>query len=89
MAPSQTFLKTNFKPAKVIQPFYTGGKVALDQNGRLLVTTLGEDVLITDFETGDELARIEGVSMHTKSWGVPGEEKVANCTCRIWNKLQH
>lgn len=89
MAPSQTSLKTNFKPVKVIQPFYTGGKVALDQNGRLLVTTLGEDVLITDFETGDELARIEGVSMHAKSWGVPSEEKIANCTCRIWNKLQH
>ncbi|KAH8150402.1 uncharacterized protein LAJ45_05613 [Morchella importuna] len=55
-------LKTDFKPSKVIQPFYTGGKVALDRNGRILVTTLGEDVLVTDFETGDELARIEGDS---------------------------
>lgn len=63
MAPLQTMLKTDFKPSKVIQPFYTGGKVALDRNGRILVTTLGEDVLVTDFETGDELARIEGVSM--------------------------
>lgn len=69
MAPSQTSLKTNFKPVKVIQPFYTGGKVALDRSGRILVTTLNEDVLVTDLETGDELARIEGVSMHPKFWG--------------------
>lgn len=69
MAPSQTSLKTNFKPVKVIQPFYTGGKVALDRSGRILVTTLNEDVLITDLETGDELARIEGVSRHAEFLG--------------------
>lgn len=69
MAPSQISLKTNFKPVKVIQPFYTGGKVALDRSGRILVTTLNEDVLITDLETGDELARIEGVSMHAEFRG--------------------
>jgi len=54
-------LKTHFRPEKIIQPFYTGGKVALDQNGRILVTTLDEDVLVTNFETGEELARLEGV----------------------------
>lgn len=55
-------LKTHFRPCQVIQPFYTGGKVSLDQTGRILVTTLDEDVLLTDFESGGELARIEGVS---------------------------
>ncbi|PWW75760.1 WD40 repeat-like protein [Tuber magnatum] len=53
-------LKTYFRPEKIIQPFYTGGKVALDQSGRILTTTLDEDVLITNFETGEELARLEG-----------------------------
>jgi hypothetical protein len=63
MAPPTASLKTHFKPAKVIQPFYTGGAVALDVSGRILVTTLDEDVLLTDFDSGEELARIEGVSM--------------------------
>jgi len=59
MAP--TVLKTTYKPSKVLQSFYTGGKVALSKNGRILVTTLEEDVVITDMQNGHELARIEGV----------------------------
>ncbi|KAF2435238.1 U3 small nucleolar RNA-associated protein 13 [Tothia fuscella] len=52
--------KTTFAPAKVIQPIYTRGSVALSQNGRILATCLDEDVLLTDLRTGEELARIEG-----------------------------
>jgi U3 small nucleolar RNA-associated protein 13 len=44
-----------------IQPIYTGGSVALDQSGRILATTLGEDALLTDLNTGRQLAKIEGV----------------------------
>ena len=54
--------KTTFEPEHTIQPIYTGGSVALDQTGRILATTLGEDALITDLNSGRELARIEGVS---------------------------
>jgi hypothetical protein len=54
--------KTTFEPERTIQPIYTGGSVALDKTGRILATTLGEDVLLTDLNTGRELARIEGVS---------------------------
>lgn len=61
MAPNINNLKPTFEIQKVIQPFYTGGKVALDKDSRFLVTTLDEDVLVIDYETGDELARIEGV----------------------------
>jgi U3 small nucleolar RNA-associated protein 13 len=61
MAPVQKLLKSTFRPAKVLQPFYTGGKVALDQTGQILVTTLEEDVLIMHMESGEELAKIEGV----------------------------
>ncbi|KAF8443603.1 WD40-repeat-containing domain protein [Terfezia claveryi] len=60
MAPNLSNLKTTFEVQKVIQPFYTGGKVALDKDSRFLVTTLDEDVLIVDYESGDELARMEG-----------------------------
>jgi len=35
--------------------------VALDLSGRILATTLGEDALLTDLDTGRQLARIEGV----------------------------
>lgn len=61
MAPNLSNLKTTFEVQKIIQPFYTGGKVALDKDSRFLVTTLDEDVLIVDYESGDELARVEGV----------------------------
>lgn len=53
--------KTTFEPEHTIQPIYTGGSVALDQSGRILATTLGEDALLTDLNTGKQLARIEGV----------------------------
>ncbi|KAL5349941.1 U3 small nucleolar RNA-associated protein 13 [Pseudogymnoascus australis] len=52
--------QTTFEAEQVIQPIYTGGSVALDHTGRLLATTLGEDALITDLNTGKQLARIEG-----------------------------
>jgi len=54
--------KTTFDPSRVIQPIYTGGSVAVGQDGRLLATCLGEDALLTDLDTGAHLARIEGVS---------------------------
>ncbi|WPH03642.1 small nucleolar ribonucleoprotein-like protein complex subunit [Acrodontium crateriforme] len=52
--------KTTFDPTRVIQPIYTGGTVALSQDGRVLATCLGEEALLTDLETGRHLARIEG-----------------------------
>ncbi|KAF7923785.1 uncharacterized protein EAE98_007603 [Botrytis deweyae] len=57
---TKTPYQTTFEPEHTIQPIYTGGSVALDQTGRILATTLGEDALLTDLNTGRELARIEG-----------------------------
>lgn len=54
--------KTTFEASRVIQPIYTGGSVALSQNGRILASTLGEEALLTDLNTGAHLARVEGVS---------------------------
>jgi U3 small nucleolar RNA-associated protein 13 len=53
--------KTTFEPAKVIQPIYTGGSIAVDQSGRILASCLGEDALLTDLNSGEQLAQIEGV----------------------------
>ncbi|KAF7190381.1 putative U3 small nucleolar RNA-associated protein 13 [Pseudocercospora fuligena] len=52
--------KTTFDATRVIQPIYTGGAVSLGQNGRILASTLGEEALLTDLNTGAHLARIEG-----------------------------
>jgi len=54
-------LTTTYEPERTIQPIYTGGDVALDDEGRILATCLGEDALLTDLNTGQLLARIEGV----------------------------
>ncbi|KAF1815486.1 platelet-activating factor acetylhydrolase IB alpha subunit [Eremomyces bilateralis CBS 781.70] len=53
-------LKTTFDRTQVIQPFYTGAGVALSQDGRVLATCVGEDVLLTDMRSGQVLSRIEG-----------------------------
>ena len=55
-------VKTTFEPSRVIQPIYTGGSVALSEDGQILATCLGEEALLTNLHTGQHLARIEGVS---------------------------
>lgn len=54
--------KTTFEPSRVISPIYTGGSVALSEDGKILATCLGDEALLTDLDTGAHLARIEGVS---------------------------
>ncbi|KAI9821604.1 MAG: U3 small nucleolar RNA-associated protein 13 [Thelocarpon impressellum] len=57
---SKTAVQPTFEAQRTIQPIYTGGSVALDQTGRVLATCVGEDALLSDLETGEQLARIEG-----------------------------
>jgi hypothetical protein len=59
--------QTTFEPEHTIQPIYTGGSVALNQTGHILATTLSEDALLTDFTTGRQLAKIEGVWSHKEN----------------------
>ena len=56
--------KITFEPERIIQPIFTGGDVALDVTGRILVSCLGEDAIFTDLNTGRFLARIDGVRDH-------------------------
>ncbi len=58
---SRTKFTTTYEAERVIQPIYTGGDVALDSDGRVLATCLGEEALLTDLLSGELLARIEGV----------------------------
>ncbi|KAI0977307.1 WD40-repeat-containing domain protein, partial [Xylaria arbuscula] len=52
--------KTTFAASEVIRPIFTGGAVAIESNARILATTLGEDVILTDIKTGKHLGKIEG-----------------------------
>jgi U3 small nucleolar RNA-associated protein 13 len=60
-------LKTTFEPGRVIQPIFTGGSVSIDDEARILATTLGEDVILTDPASGRSLATVEGVSARMRS----------------------
>ncbi|PWY93658.1 small nucleolar ribonucleo protein complex subunit [Aspergillus sclerotioniger CBS 115572] len=57
---SKAVVKTTFEASRTLRPIYTGGSTALDASGRLLATCIGEDALVVDLETGDQLASLEG-----------------------------
>ena len=65
---SRTKLTTTYHPERTIQPIYTGGDVALDREGQILATCLGEEALLTDLSTGELLARIEGVCKYRRPY---------------------
>ena len=50
-----------FEIDQTIQPIYTGGDVDQDRDGQVLASCIGEDALLIDLNTGDVIARIEGV----------------------------
>ncbi|CAJ2508081.1 Uu.00g092670.m01.CDS01 [Anthostomella pinea] len=52
--------KTTFEASEVIRPVFTGGAVAIENGARLLATTMGEDVVLTDLKTGKHITSIEG-----------------------------
>lgn len=58
---SKVSVKTTFEASRTLRPIYTGGSTSLDASGRLLATSVGEDALILDLKTGDQLASLEGV----------------------------
>lgn len=59
---SKAIVKTTFEASRTLRPIYTGGSTALDASGRILLSCVGEDALIVDLETGNQLASLEGVS---------------------------
>jgi hypothetical protein len=65
---SKITVKTTFEPSRTLRPIYTGGSTSLDASGRLLATCVGEDALIIDLETGDQLINLEGVNTPLPFW---------------------
>jgi hypothetical protein len=58
---SKAIVKPTFEASRTLRPIYTGGSTALDATGRILLTCVGEDALIVNLDTGDQLASLEGV----------------------------
>jgi U3 small nucleolar RNA-associated protein 13 len=61
MAAQRKAVKTTYEVDRTLQPIYSGGGIALSEDGRILAACLGEDVLLTDLTNGSELGRTEGV----------------------------
>ncbi|CAO3661060.1 unnamed protein product [Rhizopus stolonifer] len=57
---SKLVLKTSFKSIKTIESIYNGGKVVVTQDAKLLISTLSEDIIVTEFETGKQVHQLEG-----------------------------
>jgi U3 small nucleolar RNA-associated protein 13 len=53
-------VRTTYEVNRTLQPIYSGGSLALSEDGRILAASLGEEVLLTDLTDGKELARVEG-----------------------------
>lgn len=52
--------RTNFKSIRKIEPIYTGGKVIVSPDSKL-ITASGEDVYVTCLNTGAMIHKLQGV----------------------------
>lgn len=60
---TSTDLYCSFRPSpRSIRPIYTGGPVLLTKDGQWIITTMGEEALVTEVQTGLAIARIRGAS---------------------------
>ncbi|KLO20068.1 WD40 repeat-like protein [Schizopora paradoxa] len=50
-------LKTAFEKYREIKPLHTGGPVTVDANGQKIFTCVGDEVVLTDLEKGQEICR--------------------------------
>ncbi|GAA5987953.1 hypothetical protein JCM10908_007288 [Rhodotorula pacifica] len=60
MAQPRPRFKTSFKAVKTYAPIHTGGKATLSGDGSWLISTLNEQALVTDLETGEEVQELKG-----------------------------
>ncbi|KAL8655704.1 MAG: hypothetical protein Q9210_000726 [Variospora velana] len=72
---SRNAVVSTFEAERVIQPLYTGGDVALQRSGHILVTCLGEEAVLTDLNTGQTLGRVEGSSEDGRPTIIPNLQR--------------
>lgn len=92
---SKINVKTTFEASRILRPIYTGGSTSLDAKGRLLATCVGEDALIVDLATGNQLASLEGVSTFHKYFAnsqhtdlILQDGELITCLASMWNIVQ-
>ncbi|KAI8079765.1 WD40-repeat-containing domain protein [Halteromyces radiatus] len=83
-------IKTSFKSIKTIESIYTGGKVDLTADEKLLVSTLNEDIIVTETETGRQVHTLEGDTEMVTSLAVkPNGQHVVSASrslsLRVWD----
>ncbi|KAJ3168523.1 Transducin (beta)-like 3 [Geranomyces variabilis] len=59
LPPQKLHLKTSFKVSSTIESIYTGGKVQVTADERLLITAVAEDINILDLATGRTVMRLK------------------------------
>ncbi|CAI2166110.1 17730_t:CDS:10 [Funneliformis geosporum] len=52
--------KTSFKVTRTIESLFTGGKAAITPDEQYLITTIGEDIDVTEIHNGKRLFRLSG-----------------------------
>ncbi|GAA5977982.1 hypothetical protein JCM11641_004347 [Rhodosporidiobolus odoratus] len=60
MSATKPRFKTSFRAAKTYSPIHTGGKAVLSGDGSWLVSTLNDQALVTDIETGEPVQELKG-----------------------------
>ncbi|KAG5459012.1 MAG: quinon protein alcohol dehydrogenase-like superfamily [Olpidium bornovanus] len=93
MAPaalSKLQLKTSFQSVRTLESIYTGGKVALSSDGKLLVTTVQEDIDIVEVDTGKKVHRLKGDSEIITTFALtPDDARVVSASrsllLKVWN----
>ena len=55
-------MTTSFKLAKSFTPIYTGGSIAVSEDGQRIYTTLNEEVVCTEVASGNRIHLFKGVS---------------------------
>ncbi|WVN85592.1 uncharacterized protein L203_100741 [Cryptococcus depauperatus CBS 7841] len=61
---SKKALKTSFRASpRSIRPIYTGGPVLLTKDGQWLISTMEEEVVVTELRNGIAIAGIKGVGI--------------------------
>ncbi|CED83258.1 WD40-repeat-containing subunit of the 18S rRNA processing complex [Phaffia rhodozyma] len=57
---SKPGFKTSYRSSRLISPLHTQGPVLLTADGLRMISTTGEDILLTEVESGQKLARVQG-----------------------------
>ncbi|ORX60478.1 WD40 repeat-like protein [Hesseltinella vesiculosa] len=85
-------IKTSFKTVKTIESIYTGGKVDMSEDQQWMVSTLNENIIITETATGQQLHELEGDTEIITTLAIkPNGDHIVSAsrslTLRVWDRV--